>query len=63
MNTQTGQLFKVLGEEVFRFKELEEHFGNALQQLSDVEAENQELRDKVESWENKEFEAYRDVGD
>ena len=61
-NTQIRQLFEVLGEEVFRYNLLKDEQALALQRLSDVEAENGELRDRLASYED-EIEAYRDVGD
>ncbi len=61
-NTQIRQLFEVLGEEVFRYNLLKDEQTLALQRLSDAEAENQELRDRLSSYED-EIEAYRDMGD
>ncbi len=61
-STQIKQLFEVLGEEVFRYNLLKNEQTLALQRLSDAETENQELKDKLESYED-EIEAYRDVGD
>ena len=61
-NTQIQQLFAVLGEEVFQYNLLKDEQVLALQRLSDVEVENQELRDRLASYED-EIEAYRDMGD
>ena len=61
-NTQIQQLFAVLGEEVFQYNLLKDEQALALQRLSDVEVENQELRDRLASYED-EIEAYRDIGD
>ena len=62
VDTQTKQLFEVLGQEVFAAALLRGEKVLALQRLSDIEVENQELRDKLTSYED-EVEAYRDVGD
>ncbi len=62
-NTQIRQLFEVLGEEVFRYNLLKDEQALALQRLSDAEVENQELRDKLGAYEDKELEAYREVGE
>ncbi len=61
-NTQIRQLFEVLGEEVFRYNLLKDEQTLVLQRLSDAEVENQELRDRLASYEDK-IEAYRDMGD
>ncbi|KKL05997.1 hypothetical protein LCGC14_2600440 [marine sediment metagenome] len=61
-STHIKQLFEVLGEEVFRYNLLKSEQALALQRLSDAETENQELRDKLASYED-EIEAYRDMGD
>ena len=61
-NTQIKQLFEVLGEEIFRAILLKRENVLAFQRLSDIEAENQELRDKLASYED-EIEAYKDFGD
>ena len=61
-NTQIRHLFEVLGEEVFRYNLLKDEQALALQRLSDAETENQELRDRLASYED-EIESYRDVGD
>ena len=61
-NTQIRQLFEVLGEEVFRYNLLKDEQALALQRLSDAEVENQELRDRLASYED-EIEAYKDMGD
>ncbi len=62
-NTQIKQLFEVLGEEVFRYNLLKDEQALALQRLSDAEVENQELRNRLGAYEDKELEAYRDTGD
>ena len=61
-STHIKQLFEVLGEEVFRYNLLKSEQALALQRLSDAETENQELRDKLASYED-EIEAYKDFGD
>lgn len=61
-NTQIKQLFEVLGEEVFKTVLLKDEQAFALRRLSEVEAENGELRDRLASYED-EIEAYRDMGD
>ncbi|KKK54791.1 hypothetical protein LCGC14_3081160 [marine sediment metagenome] len=62
-NTQIRQLFEVLGEEVFRYNLLKDEQTLVLQRLSDAEIENQELRDRLGAYEDKELEAYREVGE
>ncbi len=62
-SAQMEQIFKVLGEEVFKYSLLEHEQVLALRRLSDAEVENQELRDRLASYEDKEVEAYREVGD
>ena len=61
-NTQIKQLFEVLGEEVFRYNLLKDEQTLVLQRLSDAETENQELRDRLASYED-EIENYKDFGD
>ncbi len=61
-NTQIRQLFEVLGEEVFRYNLLKDEQTLVLQRLSDAETENQELRDRLASYED-EIENYKDFGD
>ena len=61
-NTQIRQLFEVLGKEVFRYNLLKDEQTLVLQRLSDAETENQELRDRLASYED-EIENYKDFGD